>query len=222
MEKATTALADSDPAACLHAWLSVHAGVAPDGDHLAAALTARRRWLEPDNLHESGAVPVLAVCKALVELYADEDFAALERRVRRLNEFANELRALMDKNSDLPKAAAAQQDGHKAISKMYGPGNYQAAKAFAVAPPEVVERMESCWRDLRESADDAIAISHYKPRRGRPEQLGLAAAAKHLQVAGFTLREIAKLLPDGIPSQAEEAEERVRNRVREDRRTIVN
>jgi hypothetical protein len=224
MKKATTALASSDAAAGLHAWLSVHAGVDPDGDHLAAALTARRRWLEPDKQHESGAARVLAVCKALVELYAAEDFAALERRVRRSDELANELRALLDKYSDVPKTAGAQQDGHKAISKMYGPENYQAAKAFAVGRPEVFERMESCWRDLRKSADHAIAISHYEPRSGRPEQPGLAAADKQLRLVGFTYREIAKLVPDGVPSDGKggRVEERVRNRVREDRRTIVD
>jgi len=224
MKKSTTASANSDPAACLHAWLSVHTGVDPDCGHLAAALTVRQRWLAPDKQHESGAVRILAVCEALVELYAAEDFAAVERQVRRLAEFANELRALLDKNSNVPKTAAAQQDGHKAISKMSGPDNYQPAKAFAVGPPELFERMENCWRDLRKSADDAIAISHYEPRSGRPEQPGLAAASKQLRLAGFTYREIAKLVPDGVPSDGKggRVEERVRNRVREDRRTIVD
>jgi hypothetical protein len=225
MNKTTTvASPNPDPAAGLHAWLSVHAGADPDGNHLAAALTTRHRWLSPDKAHESGAVQVLAVCDALVELYAAEDFTALEKRVRRLDEFANELRALLDKNSDVPNTAAAQQDGHTAIGKMYEPNNYQAAKPFAVVPPEVFERMESCWRDLRKSTDHSIAVSHYERRSGRPEQIGLAAAAKHLRLAGFTYSEIAKLVPDGIPSNAEgkNAEERVRNRVREDRRTIID
>lgn len=224
MNKTTTASPNSHPAAGLHAWLSVRAGADPHGNHLAAALTTRGRWLSPDKAHESGAVQVLAVCNALVELYAAEDFTALEKRVRRLDEFANELRALLDENSDVPKTAAAQQEGHKAIGNVYEADNCQAAKPFARVRPEVSERMETCWRDVRKSADDAIAISHYEPRSGRPEQTGLAAAAKHLRLAGFTYSEIAKLVPDGIPSNAEgkNAEERVRNRVREDRRTIID
>src|SRR6478609_6184970 len=198
MKKVTTASANSDPAASLHGWLSVHAGADPDGDHLVAALTARERWLAPDKVHESGAARVLAVCKALVELSEAERWAVTESSVRRLNHFANACRAFLDEHSDVPKAAAARQDGYKAISKMYGPSTFQAANAFAFGPPEVFERMESCCRDLRKYADDAIAITHYEPRRGRPEQPGLAAAAKQLRLAEFTYAEIAKLLPDGI------------------------
>jgi len=222
MKTSTTDVASLDPVACLHAWLTVHAGAEPDVDHLPAALTTRIRWL--DKPHEPDAVRVLAVCCAVVELTSAEEWAAKERSVRELIQFANEVRALLDKNRDVAKRAAARQDGYKAISKMDGPG--KAAKAFAFGPLDVFERLESCGRDLHQYAVDAIEISHCEPRRGRPEQTGLAAASKHLQVAGFTYSEIAKLLPDGIPSstpeQAEQAEERVRDRVREDRRTIMN
>jgi hypothetical protein len=222
MQKATTDCASSDPAACLHAWLSVHAGADPDDEHLAAALSARHRWLAPDKLNDPGAVRVLAVCNAVVELSAAEGWAVREGEVRRLSQSANELRAFLDKNMDVPKTAAAKQDGYRVISKMYGPENCQAANAFAFGPVEVFDRLECCWRDLQKSVVDAVAISHYEPRKGRRDESGLAAAAKHLHVAGFTYAEIAKLLPDGIPSQPEQAEERVRNRVRQDRRTIVN
>ena len=222
MSNATIDSASSDPAACLHAWLSVHAGADPDGDHLPAALTTRIQWLGKP--HEPDAVRVLAVCCAIVELTSAEEWAAKERSVREQYQFANELRALLDKYCNVPKAAAARQDAYKAIGRMYGSG--KAAKAFGFGPPEVFERLESCSRHSHQLAVDAIAISHCEPRRGRPEQTGLAAASKHLQVAGFTYSEIAKLLPDGIPSstpeQAEQAEERVRDRVREDRRTIMN
>ena len=184
MKKVAIDFESADPAACLHAWLSVHAGADPDGDHLAAALTTRQRWLALEKQHEPhepGAARVLAVCNAVVELSSAEDWAAMERQVRRLLQSAKGLRAFLDENSDIPKTAIAKQDGFRAISKMHGRDTHKAAEAFAFGPPEVFNRIESCWHDLQKLAADAIAISHYEPKRGRPEQPGLAAAAKHLR-----------------------------------------
>jgi hypothetical protein len=211
-------------AASLRSWLNANAGADPSVDDRTAALTVLGQLPSSrDQRDEPSAVRrVRAVCHALLEVCYGEDEAKIEHNVGQIRQWERDLAAMLRKYKGIAESAAAKRETYATIARMYGPrANSKAAAAFGFGPPDLYEALENCWREAESLAADAEAVTGYQVRRGPREQSSLIAATQHLRDGGFPRVEIVKLLPDGSTSTLEASLERVRNRLKLERRRIL-